>query len=60
MNLRGKAVDLAENLKDRAVLCCLENLATTGLKANTIINVPVLTVDIAAVKDGNKKSPPQN
>jgi hypothetical protein len=52
MNSRGKVVDLAERLKDRVVLCCLENLATTGLKADTIINVPVLTVDIAAERDG--------
>lgn len=52
MNLRDKAVDLEENLKDRVKLCFLENLKTTGPKVNTTINVPVLTVDIVEVKDG--------
>lgn len=52
MNLRGKAVDLVENLKDRAVLCYLENHVTTDLKADTTINVPVLTASIAEERDG--------
>lgn len=59
MNSRDRVVDLAERLKGRAVLCCLENLVTTGLKADIIINAPVLTVDIAEERDGKQKSPPQ-
>jgi hypothetical protein len=52
MNSKDKVVDLEENSKDRVKLCCLENLAATGLKANTTINVPVLTVDTVEERDG--------
>jgi hypothetical protein len=52
MSSRDKVVDLEENSKDKAKLCCLENLTTTDLKVNTIINVPVLTVDIVEERDG--------
>ena len=58
MNLRDRVVDLAENLRDRVVFFCLENLATTGLKVGITINVPVLTAGIAGEGD-SKKSPPQ-
>ena len=52
MNSRGKVVDLEENSKDRVKLCCSENLTTTDLKANIIINVLVLTVDIVGEREG--------
>jgi hypothetical protein len=52
MNSRDKVVDLEENLKDRVKLCCSENLAATGLKVNTIINVLTLIADIVEERDG--------
>jgi hypothetical protein len=52
MNSEDKEVDLEENLKDRVKLCCLENLATTGLILNTIINALALTADIVEEKNG--------